>query len=151
MHSDLKTGRRTFPSAYAAVIYRVSRVSTMENQNGTIRDGAVRLAFPFERKFKYAAAARLFRWPPRSQEAGEWNSQRNAEKERGRENDTDGYINRTVRTCPVEFQEFTPASNNVPDRHRSRVTGEQAHRLNMTVFCSERCTPSIPLGTTSIM
>lgn len=26
----------------------------------------------------------------------------------------DGYINRTVRTCPVEFKEFTPASNNVP-------------------------------------
>ena len=37
----------------------------------------------------------------------------------------DGYINRTVRTCPVEFKEFTPASNNVPDPCVwSRVTDE---------------------------
>lgn len=47
-------------------------------------------------------------------------------KEKGRD---DGYINRTVRTCPVEFKEFTPASNNVPPRHVSLVTDQPVRWL----------------------
>lgn len=46
-------------------------------------------------------------------------------KEKG---NRDGYINRTVRTCPVEFKEFTPASNNVPSRRVSRM--DRADRLD---------------------
>lgn len=99
--------------------------------------------FPFDRKFKYTVALLFHRRGAGyvkevGGEEGGGLVKTAAEKEResrcvrvarGRprkeKGTRDGYINRTVRTCPVEFKEFTPASNNVPDPCVwSRVTDE---------------------------
>lgn len=119
----------TFPNILHPVPFTGCLVSPLRNQNEINRAVSPPCSSSNE-SLNTPCSSASFGWKKtRGNEGGETRRRkkrrnRGACKPRGTEKARlDGYINRTVRTCTVESEEFTLASNDVPSSRVSGVMG----------------------------